>query len=283
MTKDMKYDIHRFIILFTMMCTAIGVKAQNADKLYAEDGLCNHLSVGLSTGLTGTGIDVVMPVHKIVTIRAGFSGWDIGNIKFKAINTATEITQMQMVEADAVKRSQMVDKVELAVKPNFWNIYIMGEVHPFRNQPFYFSAGLFAGSQNFIHFNNTNEGALGFLYEANQKVEDYNRVFRTNYPPIGLKFGDYVFTADEHGNIDVRMKTNAVKPYLGIGFGQHLAKAHRVSLAVDAGLLFWGTPKFMLNNDVEIKSSGKNSGITGALSWLKAWPNLQIRVAYRIF
>ena len=283
MTKDMKYDIHRFIILFTMMCTAIGVKAQNADKLYAEDGLCNHLSVGLSTGLIGTGIDVVMPVHKIVTIRAGFSGWDIGNIKFKAINTATEITQMQMVEADAVKRSQMVDKVELAVKPNFWNIYIMGEVHPFKNQPFYFSAGLFAGSQNFIHFSNTNEGALGFLYEANQKVEDYNRAFRTNYPPIGLKFGDYVFTADEHGNIDVRMKTNAVKPYLGIGFGQHLAKAHRVSLAVDAGLLFWGTPKFMLNNDVEIKSSGKNSGITGALSWLKAWPNLQIRVAYRIF
>ena len=283
MTKDMKYDIHRFIILFTMMCTVIGVKAQNADKLYAEDGLCNHLSVGLSTGLTGTGIDVVMPVHKIVTIRAGFSGWDIGNIKFKAINTATEITQMQMVEADAVKRSQMVDKVELAVKPNFWNIYIMGEVHPFKNQPFYFSAGLFAGSQNFIHFSNTNEGALGFLYEANQKVEDYNRAFHTNYPPIGLKFGDYVFTADEHGNIDVRMKTNAVKPYLGIGFGQHLAKAHRVSLAVDAGLLFWGTPKFMLNNDVEIKSSGKNSGITGALSWLKAWPNLQIRVAYRIF
>ena len=128
MTKDMKYDIHRFIILFTMMCTAIGVKAQNANKLYTEDALCNHLSVGLSTGLTGTGIDVVMPVHKIVTIRAGFSGWDIGNIKFKAINTATEITQKQMVEADAVKRSQMVDKVELAVKPNFWNIYIMGEV-----------------------------------------------------------------------------------------------------------------------------------------------------------
>ena len=224
-----------------------------------------------------------MPVHKIVTVRAGFTGWNIGDIKFKAINTATEITEMQMVEADAVKRSQMTDKVELAAEPNFWNFFLLGEVHPFQNQPFYFSAGLFVGSQNFIHFRNTNEGALEFLYYANQLVEDYNQVFRTNYPPIGLKFGDYVFTADEHGNIDVRMKTNAVKPYIGIGFGQHLAKKHRVSLAVDAGLLFWGTPKFVLNNDTEIKSSGKNSGITGALSWLKAWPNLQIRVAYKIF
>ena len=279
----MKQDIHRLFILFTIMLTAIGAKAQNADKLHAEDGLLNHLSVGLTTGLTGAGIDVVMPVHKIVTVRAGFTGWNIGDIKFKAINTATEITEMQMVEADAVKRSQMTDKVELAAEPNFWNFFLLGEVHPFQNQPFYFSAGLFVGSQNFIHFRNTNEGALEFLYYANQLVEDYNQVFRTNYPPIGLKFGDYVFTADEHGNIDVRMKTNAVKPYIGIGFGQHLAKKHRVSLAVDAGLLFWGTPKFVLNNDTEIKSSGKNSGITGALSWLKAWPNLQIRVAYKIF
>jgi hypothetical protein len=279
----MKQDIHRLFILFTIMLTAIGAKAQNTDKLHAEDGLLNHLSVGLTTGLTGAGIDVVMPVHKIVTVRAGFTGWNVGDIKFKAINTATEITEMQMVEADAVKRSQMTDKVELAAEPNFWNFFLLGEVHPFRNQPFYFSAGLFVGSQNFIHFRNTNEGALEFLYYANQLVEDYNQVFRTNYPPIGLKFGDYVFTADEHGNIDVRMKTNAVKPYIGIGFGQHLAKKHRVSLAVDAGLLFWGTPKFVLNNDTEIKSSGKNSGITGALSWLKAWPNLQIRVAYKIF
>ena len=283
MITDIRHGIRKLFIFFAMLLTATGTEAQNTDKLRAEDGLLNHLSVGLTTGLTGVGIDVAMPVHRLVTVRAGFSGWGIGNIKFKAINTATEITEMQMVEEEAVKRARLVDKVELAAKPNFWNFFVLGEVHPFKNQPFYFSAGLFFGSQNFINFRNTNEGALGFLYYANQLVGDYNRIFRTNYPPIGLKFGDYVFTADENGNIDVNMKMNAVKPYLGIGFGQHLAKKHRVSLALDAGLLFWGTPKFMLNNDTEIKSSGKNSGISGALSWLKAWPNLQIRVAYKIF
>lgn len=272
------------IVLLAMMFTATGANAQNStDKRRAEDGLFNHLSVGLNYGLTGAGIDVAMPVHRLVTVRAGISGWDLGDIKFKAINTATEVTQMQMVEEDAVKQAQLVDKVELAVKPNFWNFYLLGEVHPFKNLPFYFSTGLFVGSQNFIHFRNTNDGGLGFLYDANQKVEDYNSIFRTNYPPIGLKFGDYVFTADENGNIDVRLKTNAVKPYVGIGFGQHLAKSHRVSVAVDAGLMFWGTPKFLLNNDTEIKASGKNSGIGGAISWLKAWPNLEIRVACKIF
>lgn len=279
----MKHNIQNLIILFAMMFAAAGAKAQNADKIHAEDGLFNHLSVGLSTGLTGFGIDVAMPVHKLVTVRAGISGWGIGDIKFKAINTATEITQMQMVEEEALKRAQMVDKVELAAKPNFWNFYVLGEVHPFKNQPFYFSAGLFFGSKNFIHFRNTNDEALGFLYDANQKVEEYNQLFRTNYPPIGLKFGDYVFTADENGNIDVRMKTNVVKPYIGVGFGQHMAKTHRVSLAVDAGLLFWGTPKFVLNNGKEIDTAGKNSGIGSVLSWLKAWPNIEVRVAYKIF
>ena len=279
----MKHNIKSLIILFAMMFAAEGAKAQNADKIHAEDGLFNHLSVGLNTGLTGFGIDVAMPVHKLVTVRAGISGWGIGDIKFKAINTATEITQMQMVEEEALKRAQMVDKVELAAKPNFWNFYVLGEVHPFKNQPFYFSAGLFFGSKNFIHFRNTNDEALGFLYDANQKVEEYNQLFRTNYPPIGLKFGDYVFTADENGNIDVRMKTNVVKPYIGVGFGQHLAKTHRVSLAVDAGLLFWGTPKFVLNNGKEIDTAGKNSGIGSVLSWLKAWPNIEVRVAYKIF
>ena len=279
----MKHNIQSLIILFAMMFAAAGAKAQNADKIHAEDGLFNHLSVGLNTGLTGFGIDVAMPVHKLVTVRAGISGWGIGDIKFKAINTATEITQMQMVEEEALKRAQMVDKVELAAKPNFWNFYVLGEVHPFKNQQFYFSAGLFFGSKNFIHFRNTNDEALGFLYDANQKVEEYNQLFRTNYPPIGLKFGDYVFTADENGNIDGRMKTNVVKPYIGVGFGQHLAKTHRVSLAVDAGLLFWGTPKFVLNNGKEIDTAGKNSGIGSVLSWLKAWPNIEVRVAYKIF
>ena len=283
MITDIRHGIRKLFIFFAMLLTATVTEAQNTDKLHAEDGLLNHLSVGLTTGLTGVGIDVAMPVHRLVTVRAGISGWGIGNIKFKAINTATEITEMQMVEEEAVKRARLVDKVELAAKPNFWNFFVLGEVHPFKNQPFYFSAGLFFGSQNFINFRNTNEGSLGFLYYANQLVGDYNRIFRTNYPPIGLKFGDYVFTADENGNIDVNMKMNAVKPYIGVGFGQHFAKKHRVSLALDAGLLFWGTPKFMLNNDTEIKSSGRNSGISGALSWLKAWPNLQIRVAYKIF
>lgn len=265
-----------------LMSLAMTAQENNSSKLHSENGTFNHLAIGLQTGLGGPGIDVAMPVHRLVTLRAGFIGNAIGDIKFKAINTASQITQMQLVEDDAVKRAKMIDKVQLAIKPRFWNAFVMAEVHPFPT-PFYFSAGLFAGSRTFLHFRNTNDGALQSLYEANQKVEDYNALFKTNYPPVGLKFGDYVFTADENYNIDVKMKTWAVKPYLGIGFGQSMARHHRLSVAVDAGLLFWGSPKFEFNNGKRIKSTSKESGITHFISWFSAYPMLQMRIAYKIF
>lgn len=270
------------VAMITFLTPTIGAQDNKNLTLHNENSMLNHLAVGLQTGLGGIGVDVAMPLHRIVTVRAGIVGNAVGDIKFKAINTASNITQTQLVEDDAIQRAKMVDKVELAIKPRFWNAFVMAEVHPFPT-PFYFSAGVFAGNRTFLHFRNTNDGALQSLYDANQKVEDYNAIFRTNYPPVGLQFGDYVFTADENYNIDVKMKTWAVKPYLGIGFGQSMAQHHRLSVALDAGLLFWGAPKFELNNGKTIKSTSKESGIAHFISWFKAYPMIQMRLAYKIF
>ena len=282
----MKIRIFTLAILAVALCGLTAMAQSETDKkskLHAPDGLFNHLSVGIHTGISGSGIDVTMPVHRLITVRAGYSGMHFGDIKFKTISTAQELTATALVEDDAIRRAQMADKIELAVKPNFWNMFLLAEIHPFTNESFHFTAGLYFGSKNFLHFRNTNDGALAFLYDANNKVMDYNRAFDTRFSPVGLKFGDYVFTADENGNVDVMMKTNAVKPYLGIGFGKHIAQKHRLSVAFDLGLIFWGSPKFVLNNGTEIKASGKEAGITQVFSWLKAWPSLQIKLAYKIF
>ena len=39
----------------------------------AEDGILNHLDLGVSAGTTGIGIDVAMPVGKSVRLRAGYT------------------------------------------------------------------------------------------------------------------------------------------------------------------------------------------------------------------
>ena len=187
------------LAILTVALGAMNVYAQSEtdknDKLYTPDGLFNHLSIGISTGLSGSGIDVTMPVHRLITVRTGYSGLHFGDIKFKSINTAEDLESYALVEDDAVRRAKMADKIELAAKPNFWNVFLLAEIHPFTNESFHFTAGLYFGSKNFVHFRNTNEGALDFLYDANNKVMDYNRAFNTNFSPIGLKFGDYIFTA----------------------------------------------------------------------------------------
>ena len=173
--------------MLTAALGAMNVAAQsetdNNNKLHSPDGLFNHLSIGVSTGLSGTGIDVTMPVHRLVTVRAGYSGLHFGDIKFKSINTAEDLESYALVEDDAVRRAKMADKIELAAKPNFWNVFLLAEIHPFTNESFHFTAGLYFGSKNFVHFRNTNEGALGFLYDANNKVDDYNRAFGTTTTP----------------------------------------------------------------------------------------------------
>jgi len=117
----MKIKIFILAIL-TVALGAMNASAQNEtddnNKLHAPDGLFNHLSIGVHTGLAGSGIDVTMPVHRLITVRAGYSGLHFGDIKFKAINTAEDLAGYALVEDDAVRRSQMVDKIELAAKPN---------------------------------------------------------------------------------------------------------------------------------------------------------------------
>lgn len=277
------FTLAMLAIVLGAMNVAAQSETDNDNKLYTPDGLFNHLSIGVSTGISGTGIDVTMPVHRLITVRAGYSGNHFGDIKFKAINTADELTASALVEDDAVRRAQMADKIELAAKPNFWNMFLLAEIHPLHQRQFPLHSRSVRRQQELRPLPQHQRGRPRFLYDANNKVSDYNRAFNTNFSPIGLKFGDYVFTADENGNIDVKMRTNVVKPYLGVGVGKHIAQQHRLSFALDLGLIFWGSPKFILNNGKEIKSSGKEAGITQVLSWLNAWPSLQVKLAYKIF
>ncbi|MBQ5508929.1 MAG: hypothetical protein IIT96_04110 [Muribaculaceae bacterium] len=69
-------------VAIALLTPAIGAQENKNLKLHSENGMLNHLSVGLQTGLGGTGIDVAMPLHRIVTVRAGIVGNAFGDIKF---------------------------------------------------------------------------------------------------------------------------------------------------------------------------------------------------------
>lgn len=214
--------------------------------------LFNHLGAGVSIGLDGIGVELATPVTPYLGLRAGVSFFPKINVNVDDIDYT---------------RNGNKGKGEAKAKLNKFDGKVLLDVYPFGNKlSMHVTGGLFIGGSNLI--------TASFIEDANA--------------PIGggiakmINGEQWNVRANNHA-IDLRLRTNGVKPYIGIGFGQHIAKTHRVSLAVDAGLMFWGTPKFVLNNGTEIESSGKDSGITSVVSWLKAWPNLQIRVAYKIF
>ena len=54
-------------------------------------------------------------------------------------------------------------------------------------------------------------------------------------------YSQYSLVTDENGNIEIDMKVNAFKPYVGIGFGRAVTK-HRVGVQFDLGVQFVGRP-----------------------------------------
>ena len=60
------------IAAFAMMLFAQPVQAQNQDRV-EEYGLFDHMSVGLTLGTMGIGLDVAAPVTDFLQVRAGYN------------------------------------------------------------------------------------------------------------------------------------------------------------------------------------------------------------------
>jgi hypothetical protein len=215
---------------------------------------------------------------------------------------------------------QIDRNIKMYGRPTYYNAKVLVDVFPFPNKKWFVTAGFYYGNEqiakaynayedmsslvavgmyNHIHDNivagepivTTSAGGLEYTIWFNKEDEDDAKIIKRfeQYGRMGVHLGDfddgtpYYCYPNEEAMMEVKIKANRFKPYLGIGFGQSMARHHRFSFAVDAGLMFWGSPQFVLNNGKKIKSSSKESGITHFISWFSAYPMIQLRLAYKIF
>ena len=97
-------------------------------------------------------------------------------------------------------------------------------------------------------------------------------------------------TPDKDDMVKANMKVNAFKPYLGIGYDGHLTKHEdKLTIGFDAGVMLWGgTPHLTshdgtdLIHDVE-NINGKVGDYINAIEKFKAFPVLNLRIAYKLF
>lgn len=222
-----------------------------------DKNLFNHVAVGAEVGLTGYGFEAAVPATRYVTFRTGFTTLPRFNIKVKDIHYNTHGEQKS---TDLKARVHMTDYKLLA------------DIYPFKHNSFHVTTGFYAGLPN-----------LG---------TGYNTTPLDVRPGEGLEIGGVFVRPDENNQVRLRLQTRSFKPYVGLGFGRPISEKHRLNMAFDLGVMFWGKPKLKVYSpdeeawirvnkaDVDDKDFHK---FVDKMEKFTIYPVLNFRIYYRIF
>lgn len=215
--------------------------------------------------------------------------------------------------------TKVSQNIEMLCKPNFYNFKLLLDIHPFQNKKWYFSPGVFIGSAKIGHAYNAPE-SMPTLYAANMYNTMYNNAMNDepiivmgsfelypteklieemfSYGELGFKVGNrisdgsaYKMMPNEYCMVSADMKVNAVKPYLGFGYGGNaLASSNKkLQFSFDCGLLFWGgVPSLVTHDGTDLVHDvtgieGKMGQCVDLVKYLKVFPVINLRLTRTIF
>ena len=271
-------------LLFISILSIFGLTTAHAQ--YNNDvewGLFNHMSVGLGLGTTGISVDVAAPICPYVAVRAGAD--ILPDIKFRP---ALDLGFNQEIKDFVYKwfNERLPDKIDFDGKLKYTAGHLLFDVYPFKNSSFHVTAGAYLGNKELVNMN-----TLGYEFLL-KTIYDYNHSeIREEWGlgKIGVKLGNYFLEPDKEGMINATVEVNALRPYIGVGFGRAIPTKHRFACNFDLGLQFWGTPKVYLEGDngkSQLEKSNLDPESAKALKKLSEttfWPVLNVRCAYRLF
>lgn len=228
-----------------------------ATNVSAQDRqLCNHLSIGAEVGTTGWGFEAAMPLTHYVTFRTGFTTLPRFNVNFDINYT----TKGEKKNVDVCGRVHMSD------------YKLLVDIYPFKHSSFHVTGGFYAGLPD-----------LGTVYNTGLLDVDEGE---------GLEIGDVFVRPDDEGTVNLKLQTNSFKPYAGLGFGRPISTKHKVSVAFDLGVQFWGTPALKVyspdeegwikthKDDIDDKDFHDAVKI---IEKVKVYPVLNFRIYYNVF
>lgn len=263
-------NMKKLLILAMAVLGVQGMQAQSEDF-----GLFDHMGGGISVGTDGIGFDLATPITDMFALRAGVS-----------FLPAIKIKKDIEIDNDGDDNSYY-DEIEAQFKLNKFDFKLLFDFYPIKNSSFHLTAGAFIGSSKFINVTNTSP----ILKDPD------------DYGTLGLHLGNKYVSTDEKGDVDINLKVNGFKPYLGIGFGRAVPKKSRVTASFDLGVQFWGKPgiyamaadnkeDLMLGNKSEMKFTADD--LTDAdsedlkdafdiMEKITVYPVLNIRLTGRFF
>ena len=120
-----------------------------------------------------------------------------------------------------------------------------------------------------------------------EKFESFGR--------LGVKIGDYkngtpyIMEPDKDGTLRARALVNAVRPYVGFGYGGTLSADKRWTGSFDVGAMMWGgSPDVITHDGVNMTTEltnvrGKVGRYLDMIKTMKVFPVVSLRIAYTLF
>lgn len=139
----------------------------------------NHLDLSLTTGSTGIGFDVSMPVNKVFSLRAGYAimphfthtmhfGVDVGDDPTTSQHKFNRLAGL----LEDLTGNKVDNVVDMEGQPTYWNWKLMVDVRPFRNKNWHFTAGIYAGNRQVARAVNAIEDMPSLM-----AVDIYNNLY----------------------------------------------------------------------------------------------------------
>ncbi len=197
----------KFGLFVLMVSLAAGMSAQYKTSVATENGILNHLDIGVNVGTLGLGIEVAMPVGEYVRVRAGYNYMPrftfhsdfnvetrsggvgkliekVGKIDEKLAEYGIDLNDEGYAEYkemfDKFSQIEAKDYVTLSMKPTLHQFKFMVDVLPFKNKHWSFTAGFYAGPAAVADAVSLDKESL--LLEA---INTYNDIY-AEYPVNGI-------------------------------------------------------------------------------------------------
>jgi len=243
-------------------------------SLAQENGIFNHIALGVTAGDDGFGVELAAPVGKHIQVRGGYS--------FMPFTVTRPFS--------------------------FGNVTVNGDTREMNNIPF--TARMLEGGQGrlLVDINPSKDASfhftVGAMFSGGNLLSTSGDIRNVLHPDeygtrgIGL-LPDCIISSDKQGYLPIDLKTNKIWPYLGIGFGQAVNPERRITAVFDLGIAYSGNWQMTAYDMVEYNAGFSDSpelvpltsdavrkhdrGAFDKLAKLPVFPVARINVFFRLF
>ena len=95
-----------------------------------------------------------------------------------------------------------------------------------------------------------------------------------------FEFGEFVLTQDQIGSVDMKITTNKIQPFAGLGY--NIINSYRFAVSAEAGSFYHGTPSMKVTATGILQSNAMNEArLNEIVSTVKFLPYLRIEAGIK--